>query len=161
MSNIKNRLSIYQPEIPGNIGSLMRLSACWGFFLDIIRPTGFVFHDKYFKRSSMDYFHQAFYQMHDSWEDYIRFLNDYYGKTYRTIGLVCQKGISYHNFSFQKQDVLVLGCESSGLPLSIQNKCDQFVHIPMRDSCRSLNMAMAAGIVMGEVFKINQHFDAF
>lgn len=137
-------LALYQPEIPGNVGTLIRLSACWGFPLDVIGPLGFLWTDRHFKRACLDYHVHSSCTLYSSWEAY--------KKDRRLIYLVPHEGTPYFSFSFKEGDTLVVGSESVGLPSSLWQEgiC---VFIPMKASLRSLNIAVAASIVMSEAFR--------
>ena len=139
---------LYQPEIPGNTGTLMRLSACWNAPLALIGPLGFVWSDKHLKRASMDYAQHSKPTLHDSWQDY---MNHWAGHTpRRTIAVVPREGVSYRAFVFQPGDHLIMGSESCGLPHQVISECNHVVHIPMQPSARSMNLAIASALVWAE-----------
>lgn len=139
---------LYQPEIPGNTGTLMRLSACWNAPLTLIGPLGFVWSDKHLKRASMDYAQHSKPTLHDSWQDYT---NHWAGHTpHRTIAVVPREGVSYRDFVFQPGDHLIMGSESFGLPHRVISQCNHVVHIPMQPSARSMNLAIASALVWAE-----------
>jgi tRNA (cytidine/uridine-2'-O-)-methyltransferase len=138
---------LYQPEIPGNTGTLMRLAACWNAPLILIGPLGFVWSDKHLKRASMDYAQYCKPSIHDSWSDY---QNHWANAPHRTIAVVPREGVSYRKFCFQPGDHLIMGSESCGLPHKVISECDHIVHIPMRKSVRSMNLAIASALVWAE-----------
>lgn len=138
---------LYQPEIPGNTGTLMRLAACWNAPLVLIGPLGFVWSDKHLKRASMDYAQYCKPNIHDSWWDY---QNHWAKAPHRTIAVVPREGVSYRDFVFHPGDHLIMGSESCGLPRRIISECDHSIHIPMQPSARSMNLAIAGALVWAE-----------
>lgn len=147
------RLALYQPDMPPNTGTLMRLAACWGLGLDIIEPCGFVFDDKKLKRAAMDYIEHLDYVRHRSWQDFYHQI----GKR-RLVLLTTKADIAYHQFAFYPDDVLMVGRESAGVPEAVHDQVNARVIIPMRPEVRSLNVAMAAGIVLGEALRQTKGF---
>lgn len=146
------RLVLVHPEIPQNVGTLLRTVACLNVGIDLIEPFGFLWSDRYLRRAGMDYIHQADYRRYPSWQAYDRDKQD----TVRTIALVPREGVSYVEMRYRPTDHLWVGSESSGFPPAIQEKADAIVHIPMTNSaCRSLNMAIAATLVLGEALRQN------
>ncbi len=145
-------LAFYEPEIPGNVGTLLRLSACWTAPLDLIGPLGFVWSDRHLKRAGLDYFDQSVVSRYDSWQAYCACVPG------RKIALVPHASHVYTAFSFQKGDALVLGCESSGLPGSVLTLMDACVRIPSVG--RSLNAAVAGSIAWAEALRQTNLFPA-
>lgn len=133
-------LALYQPEIPQNVGTLMRLCACFQVTLHIIEPIGFLWDDKRLKRSQMDY--MPVLQRHLSWE---RFHPPGRLLLVDTKGQTC-----CWDMRFQDNDVLLLGQESMGVPSFVKDQCDHALFIPMERGCRSLNVAIAGAMVLGE-----------
>ncbi len=133
-------LALYQPEIPQNVGTLMRLCACFKVTLHIIEPIGFLWDDKRLKRSQMDYMPAL--QRHLSWE---RFYPPGRLLLLDTKGQTC-----YWDMRFEENDVLLLGQESMGVPSFVKDQCDHTLFIPMEKDCRSLNVAIAGAMVLGE-----------
>lgn len=125
----------------------MRLGACLGFSLDIIEPMGFIMNDRKMKRSGMDYIDKVEITRHVSWN---AFLNKASG---RLILLSPVGEASYTDFQFQENDILLLGKESSGVPEEVRDACDHSVFIPMKPDCRSINVAIAAAMVVGEALR--------
>jgi tRNA (cytidine/uridine-2'-O-)-methyltransferase len=141
-------LALYQPEIPQNTGTLMRMGACLGVPIDIIEPCSFVWNDQKLKRAGMDYIDLANICRHESWEVFTQTHSD------RRIILLDTHGeMDYLNFMFQPTDILLLGQESSGVPKDVFNFCVYRLKIPMVGDARSLNMAIAGGIVVGEALR--------
>lgn len=145
------RLAIYHPQIPQNSGTLLRLSACLGFEIDIIKPLGFVFSDKKLKRSAMDYITNSSYMMHDSFDAFLQFHS---GK--RMIAMdVKENSVSHYKFKYLPDDILIVGSEHSGFLDDHIARIPFSVRIPMKQGMRSINMAIAATIVIAEAFSQN------
>lgn len=141
------RLAFYQPEIPQNTGTIIRLAACMGIPLDIIEPCGFVWNDKKLERAGMDYIDLANVRRHPSYQS---FKDACQGR----IVLIDTKGITpYYDFSFQSNDVLMLGQESTGVPQEIFDSIHDRVVIPMQQGRRSLNVAIAGAMVLSEALR--------
>ncbi len=143
-------LALYQPEIPQNTGTLMRLCACMGINLNIIHPCGFVWEDRHLRRAGMDYMDIATVHHHTSWET---FQEEVRKKSQRLILLDAKAETLYTNFSFQSGDVLLLGQESAGVPEDIFQTTPHRLRIPMTPGCRSLNVSLAAAMVVGEALR--------
>jgi len=143
-------LALYQPEIPQNTGTLMRLCACMGISLNIIHPCGFVWDDRRLRRAGMDYRDIATVHHHTSWED---FLKNVKTNDHRLILLDAKAETPYTDFSFQNRDILLLGQESVGVPEDIFEMIPCRLHIPMAPECRSLNVSLAAAMVVGEALR--------
>lgn len=141
------RLALYQPDIPQNTGTLMRLCACLGVGMDVIEPCGFVLSDKNLRRAGMDYLDQLSWKRHDDWAAFAA------QRTGRLIVLSTQAPENYTDFIFQNTDTLLLGRESSGLPADVHNSADARVIIPMQPNTRSLNVAIAGAIVLSEALR--------
>jgi tRNA (cytidine/uridine-2'-O-)-methyltransferase len=142
------RLALYQPDIPQNAGALLRLGACLGVAIDIIEPLGFVLDDRRLKRAGMDYIAQADWARHGSWE---RFLSA--RGPGRLVLLTTAGDVAYHRFAFAADDTLLLGRESAGAPASVHGAADARLRVPLREGARSLNVALAAAIVLGEALR--------
>jgi len=143
------RLALYQPEIPQNTGTLIRLTACLNVGLDIIHPCGYVWNDQRLRRAGMDYLELAKITHHDSFEDFVSATASATPGR-RLILLDTKAPVSYTEFSFDVNDTIILGRESSGVPASVAQSIPDHILIPMRTNCRSLNMAVAAAMVLGE-----------
>jgi tRNA (cytidine/uridine-2'-O-)-methyltransferase len=140
-------LAMYEPDIPGNAGALMRLAACTASVLHIIGPTGFQMSDTALRRAGMDYIELASVYRHLDWkafEDWRR------GENRRLVLLSTAAETSYLDFVFQPGDLLVLGRESSGVPLRVREAADAAIVIPMAPGARSLNVAIAGAMALGE-----------
>jgi tRNA (cytidine/uridine-2'-O-)-methyltransferase len=138
------RLALYQPDIPQNAGSLMRLCACLGVAMDIIEPCGFPLSDRNFRRAGMDYLASLDLIRHASWEE---FRGQARG---RLLLLTTKASTPYFAFAFAPSDTLLVGRESAGVPDQVHQAADARLTIPMRAGMRSLNVAQAAAMVLGE-----------
>lgn len=139
------RLALYQPDIPQNTGTLMRLCACLGVAMDIIEPCGFVLSDKNLRRAGMDYLDSLDLTRHASWGDFTGA-----GKSARIVLLTTKTTDSFLDFKFRPDDILLAGRESAGVPDDVHAACDERVTIPMAAGFRSLNVAIAASMVLSE-----------
>ena len=140
-------LALYQPDIANNTGTLIRLGACLGVTIHVIRPTGFAFSAKSLARAGLDYVDQASVQEHDSWARF----EDWRRHTGRRLVLLTTKATSSaYDVAYRPDDILMVGRESAGVPDAVAELADQRVRIPMRDGMRSINVALAATLVLGE-----------
>ena len=139
------RLALYQPDIPQNAGTLMRLCACLGVSLDIIEPCGFLLTDKNLKRAGMDYLEKLDMVRHSSWE---AFRKTHAGA--RFVLMTTKTSDSFLDFKFSAGDILIAGRESAGVPDDVHAACPARVTIPMAAGVRSLNVAVAASMVLAE-----------
>ena len=142
------RLALYQPDIPQNAGAILRLGACLGVPVDIIEPCGFVLDDRRLKRAGMDYLDQVEMVRHGSWA---RFVEARSGD--RLVLLTTAGETAHTGFRFDKGDVLLLGRETAGVPGEVRERADAAVRVPMASGARSLNVALAAAIVLGEALR--------
>lgn len=145
------RLVLYQPDIPQNTGSMMRLCACLGVGMDIVEPCGFVFDDRRLRRAVMDYVASLDLVRHDSW---LRFLDARQGR--RRLLLTTQGDLVYTAFSYRADDLVLVGRESAGAPAEVHEAAHARLLIPMRPPLRSLNVALAAAMVLGEAVRQTQ-----
>jgi tRNA (cytidine/uridine-2'-O-)-methyltransferase len=150
------RLALYQPDIPQNAGSLMRLCACLGVAMDIIEPCGFLLSDRNFRRVGMDYRAGVDLTRHESWET---FRQDRDGGG-RILLLTTKGALPYADFAFAPGDTLLVGRESAGVPDSVHAAVEARLLIPMRPGMRSLNVAQAAAMVLGEALRQTMSFPA-
>ena len=141
------RIALYQPDIPQNTGNIFRLGACMGVAVDIIEPTGFVFDDKKFKRSAMDYIDHLEYKRHDDWQNFYNWIQE---NNFRLILMTTKSDDSLYNFSFLSSDILLFGRESAGVPNNIHEIVDHRLTIPMKDGVRSINLSSSVALVLGE-----------
>lgn len=148
------RLALYQPDIPQNTGTMLRLAACFSTPVDIIGPTGFDMTDRALRRAGLDYLDHVDITRHLSFEQFFAVHQDKYAG--RLILLTTHGAEKYHNFNFLPTDVLLLGRESAGVPADIHKIADARVRIPIRTEMRSLNIAVAAAIVLSEALRQTQ-----
>lgn len=141
------RLVIFQPDIPQNTGTMLRLAACFGLSVDLIEPCGFVFDDRRLRRAGMDYLDGVDLTRHRSWDSYLAWRQQNPG---RLLLLTTKTTDRYCNVAFQPTDSLLVGQESAGVPQHVHDRADGRITIPMRAGFRSLNVAMAAALVIGE-----------
>ena len=144
------RLALYQPDIPQNAGSLMRLCACLGVAMDLIEPCGFLVSDRNFRRAGMDYRAGLVLARHDSWGAFQAAARPGGG---RLVLLTTKSARPYADFAFAPGDTLLVGRESAGVPLEVHDAADARLLIPMRPGMRSLNVAQAAAMVLGEALR--------
>jgi tRNA (cytidine/uridine-2'-O-)-methyltransferase len=143
------RIALYQPDIPQNVGSIIRLSACFSAELHIIEPCGFPFDDKRLKRVSLDYFDHAAITRHRSWDGF-RHWRVSLPAPPRLVLFSTKGAQSLYGFRFEPGDVLLLGQESCGVPDAVHAATDARVFIPISPATRSLNVAQAAAIGISE-----------
>ena len=142
------RLVLYQPDIPQNTGAIMRLAACLGVPLDIIEPCGFVLDDRRLRRAGMDYLDGLDWTRWPGWGDYAGA-----GHTTRLVLLTTMGATVYTDFAFAPGDRLMVGRESAGVPDDVHAAADAHLVIPMLPAARSLNVANAAAMVLGEALR--------
>jgi tRNA (cytidine/uridine-2'-O-)-methyltransferase len=158
------RLALYQPDIPQNTGTLIRLCACLSVPLDIIEPCGFTFTDRQLRRAAMDYADDVILHRHDSWDHFKADRADRANRADRTqragrLVLATTRGeLAYTAFDFQSGDTILLGQEQSGVPEEIHDQADGRLHIPMQNGARSLNIAVAGAMILGEALRQTQGF---
>jgi len=152
-SHASLRLALFEPDIPQNTGTLLRLAACLDIGVDIIEPCGFVWGGKHMRRAGMDYLDHVELVRHINWQGFASHRPDA-----RRVLLTTKSAIPYTDFAFNTGDILILGSESSGVPAHIHDQVDARLTIPMRTGQRSLNLATAAAMVLGEALR---QLDAF
>jgi tRNA (cytidine/uridine-2'-O-)-methyltransferase len=143
------RIALFQPDIPQNTGNILRLGACLNVPVDIIEPCGFPLSDRGLKRAGLDYLTIAAMKRHDSWEKFLEQL----GKNTRLILLTTASASPYADFAFEKDDILLMGRESAGVPENVHNRADARLFIPMSEGARSLNVSSACALVTGEALR--------
>ena len=142
------RLALYEPDIPQNTGAILRLGACLGVPVVLIEPMGFLWEDRRLKRAGLDYLAAAHYARHASWAKY-RAARE----PGRLVLLTTKGDTAYHRFAFRADDTLLLGRETGGVPESVHEAADARLRIPLRRGARSLNVALAAALVLGEALR--------
>jgi tRNA (cytidine/uridine-2'-O-)-methyltransferase len=151
------RLALFQPDIPQNLGAFIRLSAGLGVPLDIIEPCGFPVDDKRIRRAAMDYYDLATIVRHASWVSFRRAQLE--SRFAGRLVLLSTTGTAvFPDVAFQAADILLLGRESAGVPAEVHAAADLSVRIPLRPGARSLNVALAAAMVLSEGLRQTQGF---
>lgn len=142
------RIALYEPEIAGNVGAVLRLGACMGVAVDLIEPMGFAWDDRRVRRTAMDYIDHVDIVRHASWED---FHAAYIGSR---LTLFSSKATqSPYGYVFDSDDILLFGKESAGVPPHVAECCQVRLRIPMRSEVRSLNLASSAALAVGEALR--------
>jgi tRNA (cytidine/uridine-2'-O-)-methyltransferase len=149
------RLALYEPDIPPNTGTLIRLCACLGVGLDIIEPCGFALSDRALKRAALDYGTRASVTRHHSFGGFTETLGGS-----RLVLLTTRAERAYLDFAFAPGDTLLLGRESAGVPDAVHEAAGARIRIPMADGARSLNVALAGAIVLAEALRQTGGFTA-
>lgn len=144
------RIALYQPDIAGNVGTILRLAACWQTGVDIILPCGFPASDAQLRRAAMDYGGQAEVTRH---ADFAAFAQARLVDGARLVALTSAGDTRLTQARFAPADILLLGRESAGLPPELHARADLRVRIPMAPGFRSLNLAVATGIALGEALR--------
>ncbi len=142
------RVVLYEPDIPQNSGAVMRLAACLGAGVDVIEPCGFVLDDRRLRRAGMDYLGLLDWRRWSGWAAYRAA-----GHAGRLVLLTTRGDIGHVDFAFGPDDRLLLGRESAGVPDAVHAAADARVVVPMRPPARSLNVALAAAVVLGEALR--------
>lgn len=148
------RLALYQPDIPQNTGTLLRTAACLDIAVDVIGPTGFDMTDRALKRAGLDYLQYVRIDRHETFEAFCARLGG------RLILLSSHADFSYQAFAFEAADTLLLGRESAGVPEHVHGFADARLRIPIKAGLRSLNIAIAGAMVLGEALRQTGGFAA-
>jgi len=147
------RIALYQPDIAGNVGAVLRTAACLDVACDIIEPCGFAFSERAIKRAGMDYAAQAKISRHADWASFLETLNGA-----RLVLMSSKASTPLPDFVFQPDDVILMGSESSGAPAKVHDRADARVFIPMAAGFRSLNISVSAGIALAEALRQTHQF---
>jgi len=142
------RLALFEPDIPPNVGTLIRLGACLGVPIDVIEPCGFPYGDRAMRRAGLDYIELANVTRHRSWAAFLEAR-----KAGRLILLSTKAPLPFTSFAFQTDDTLLLGRESAGAPDHVHAAADARLIVPMQPGRRSLNVAVAAAMVLSEALR--------
>ena len=143
-------IALYKPDIPQNTAAIIRLSACLNLKVDIIEPCGFDLNDSRFKRVVMDYMKNCRIFRHSNYEEFLK-----KNKKSRIILMTTKAKKYYHKFKFKKNDVLLFGRESAGVPENLHKSIKNKIKIPMNQKTRSLNVAMCVAIISTEALRQN------
>ena len=141
------RIALYEPEIAGNVGAVLRLGACLGVAVDLIEPMGFAWDDARVRRTAMDYIDQVEIARHADWA---AFRAAWPG---RLVLLTTKGSTSLYDAAFEPADIILIGKESAGVPADIAVQCALAIRIPIRREVRSLNLATAAALALGEALR--------
>ena len=151
------QIALFQPDIPQNTGTILRLCACLDVRAHIIQPAGFAVSDRNFRRAGMDYLDQVRWMRHDSW---VRFEQWRRAEGFRLLLFTTKATLSYLDFQYAASDILLFGRETAGVTDDVVAAADARLKIPMKPQLRSLNVAMAAAMVVGEALRQTGHQDA-
>ena len=144
------QIALYQPDIPQNTGTILRLCACLGVSAHIIEPAGFPVSDRLFRRAGMDYLDRLDWLRHDSWTKFEQWRA---ARACRLLLFTTKGANSYLDFGYQTTDILLFGRESAGVPETVADAADARLLIPLQPGLRSLNVAMAAAMAVGEALR--------
>ena len=142
------RIALFEPEIAGNVGAVLRLGACLGAAVDLIEPMGFDWDDRRVRRAAMDYIDHVAIARHAGFDAFRRTIG-----SRRLVLFTTKAEVSAYDFSFMADDVLLFGKESAGVPPAVAEPCQACVRIPMRPQVRSLNLAATVALALGEALR--------
>jgi tRNA (cytidine/uridine-2'-O-)-methyltransferase len=144
------QIALFQPDIPQNTGTILRLCACLDVAAHIIEPAGFPVSDRHFRRAGMDYLDQVTIMRHDSWSKFEQWRSD---GGHRLILFTTKGASSYLDYSYSAADILLFGRESAGVPDDVVRAADARLSIPIKPGLRSLNVAVASAMALGEALR--------
>ena len=147
-NDLRPKIALFEPDIPQNTAAIIRTCACLGANLEIIEPCGFLLSDKRFKRVVMDYMDKKDINFYKNWDDFFRSKENQ-----RIILMTTKASISYTKFKFDKNDTILFGRESAGVPNKVHKLIKDRLKIPMKNDKRSLNIASSVAIILAESFK--------
>ena len=143
-------IALYKPDIPQNTAAIIRLSACLNLKIHIIEPCGFNIHDSRFKRVVMDYMSMSRIFRYEDYDDFLK-----KNKRKRIVLMTTKAKKHYHKFKFKKNDMMLFGRESAGVPENLHNTIKNRIKVPMNKKTRSLNVAMSVAIISAEALRQN------
>ena len=146
--SLSMRIALFEPEIAGNVGAVMRLCACLGAAVDLIEPLGFRWDDRRVRRAAMDYIDHVSIVRHANFDAFKETIG-----SHRLVLFTTKSQDSAYNFKFMEGDILLFGKESGGVPAPIADACHARVRIPMRSQVRSMNLATSAALALGEAMR--------
>jgi tRNA (cytidine/uridine-2'-O-)-methyltransferase len=149
------QIALYQPDIPQNTGTILRLCACLGVPAHLIEPAGFPISDRHFRRAGMDYLDQVSITRHASWATFEDWRQT---QGLRLVLFTTRAAIPYAAHAFGPRDILLFGRESAGVPDAVRDAADARLRVPMRAGMRSINVAMAAAMALGEALRQTNGF---
>ena len=141
------RIALFQPDIAGNVGTMLRLAACMGVGVDLIEPMGFPWSDLALARAGMDYAAAASVTRHVDWEAFVATARG------RLVLATTSGAVPYTQAAYAADDVLLFGSESAGVPADVHARADLRVRVPMRSGMRSLNVAVSCAMILGEALR--------
>lgn len=142
------RIALYEPEIAGNVGAVLRLGACLGVAVDLIEPLGFQWDDARVRRTAMDYIDHVSVTRHAGWEAFLATIG-----SARLVLLTTKASENAYRFAFRPDDILLFGKESAGVPEHVHQSCPARIRLPMMGEVRSMNLAMSAGLAVAEALR--------
>ena len=148
LTKLRPKIALFEPEIPQNTAAIIRTCACLGAKLEIIEPCGFILSDKRFKRVVMDYMDEKDIKFYQNSDDFFKSK-----KNQRIVLMTTKAHLSYTKFKFKKNDTLLFGRESAGVPDDFHKKIKDKLKIPMKSNKRSLNIASSVAIILAESLK--------
>ena len=148
LNDLRPKIALFEPDIPQNTAAIIRTCACLGVELEIIEPCGFLLSDKRFKRVVMDYMDEKNIKFYKSSDDFFKFK-----KGQRIVLMTTKASVSYTKFKFNKNDTILFGRESAGVPEGVHKLIKNKLKIPMKNDKRSLNIASSVAIVLSESLK--------
>jgi len=144
------RIALFEPDIPQNTGTALRLAACLGVEVHLIEPAGFPVSDRAFRRAGMDYLDQVALTRHPSWQDFERWRK---AAGLRLVLFTTKATMSYLDHRYEARDMLLFGRESAGVPDHVHEAAEARLRIPMRAGMRSINVAMTCAMAVGEALR--------
>ena len=150
MNSRNLHVALYQPDIAGNTGTILRMAACLGITVDVIEPAGFDLSDRNLKRAGMDYLEMATLTRHVDWEAFEAWRKE---EGRRLVLFTTTGATPYTTFDFRPDDILLFGRESAGVPPRVHEAADARLLIPMQPGARSLNLALSAAMATGEAIR--------
>ncbi|MEA1830598.1 tRNA (cytidine(34)-2'-O)-methyltransferase [Methylobacterium durans] len=144
------RLALYQPDIPQNAGTMLRMAACLGLPVEIIEPAGFDVSDRHLRRSGLDYLDHVAITRHRSWSAFEAWRRE---AGIRLVLATTRGALPYTDFAFAPDDCLLMGRESAGVPEQVHAAADARIVVPMRTGMRAINVAVCAGMIAGEAIR--------
>jgi tRNA (cytidine/uridine-2'-O-)-methyltransferase len=142
------RIALFEPEIAGNVGAILRLGACMGAAVDLIEPMGFAWDDRRVRRTAMDYIDHVSIARHASFAAF-----QATAAARRLVLFTTKASQSAYDFTYRPDDILIFGKESAGVPTTVADACHARVRLPMRPQVRSMNLATAAALALGEALR--------
>ena len=146
--DLRPKIALFEPDIPQNTAAIIRTCTCLGAKLEIIEPCGFLLSDKRFKRVAMDYFEEENIKFHKSFDEFLKSKENQ-----RIVLMTTKASVVYTKFKFEKNDTILFGRESAGVPEDVHKLINNRLKIPMKNNKRSLNVATSVAIVLAESLK--------